>query len=215
MNFELLNKTVCLCAKRHSGKSQLIKYIIKLYGHQFKKIFVVCPSEAVNKFYSDIIPPENIFDEYKEEWMDTLMKRLTKINSGKKDNESAHILLILDDCVSDINFHASKSFEKIFTRGRHLKISIILTTQYCYLIPPVCRVNCDYILVGQMNKQGLKVMTDEFLMGDISPKEFMDMYYRLTNDFGFLIINNNSTKSNNDLNSIYGSVRVPSTEVDL
>ena len=41
------------------------------------------------------------------------------------------------------------------------------------------------------------------------------MYYRLTNDYGFLIINNNSTKSNNDLNSIYGSVRVPSTEVDL
>ena len=215
MNFELLNKTVCLCAKRHSGKSQLIKYIIKLYGHQFKKIFVVCPSEAVNKFYSDIIPPENIFDEYKEEWMDTLMKRLTKINAGKKDNESAHVLLILDDCVSDINFHASNSFEKIFTRGRHLKISIILTTQYCYLIPPVCRVNCDYILVGQMNKQGLKVMTDEFLMGDISPKEFMDMYYRLTNDYGFLIINNNSTKSNNDLNSIYGSVRVPLSEVDI
>ncbi len=26
MNFELINKTVCLCGKRHSGKSELIKY---------------------------------------------------------------------------------------------------------------------------------------------------------------------------------------------
>ncbi len=53
MDFELKNKTVCLTGKRHSGKSQLIKYILKLYGHQFKKIFVICPSESVNKFYSD------------------------------------------------------------------------------------------------------------------------------------------------------------------
>ena len=52
MDFQLLNKTVCLCGKRHSGKSELIKYIVSLYRHQFNKIFVVCPSEAVNKFYS-------------------------------------------------------------------------------------------------------------------------------------------------------------------
>jgi hypothetical protein len=37
-------------------------------------------------------------------------------------------------------------------------------------------------------------MCDEFLMGDIEPKEFMKMYYNATNDYGFLIINNNSTK---------------------
>ena len=117
------------------------------------------------------------------------MKRLIKLNAGKKDDECAHILLVLDDCVSDVNFHSAKNFEKLFTRGRHLKISLIITTQYPYLIPPVARINTDYILVGQMNKQGLKVMCDEFLMGDIEPREFMKMYYNATNDYGFLIIN--------------------------
>ena len=209
MDFQLLNKTVCLCGKRHSGKSELIKYIVSLYRHQFNKIFVICPSEAVNKFYSQFLPPENIFTEYKEEWVDKLMQRLIKINVGKKDNEAAHILLILDDCVSDVNMHSAKNFEKIFTRGRHLKISLMITTQYPYLIPPVARINCDYILVGQLNKQGLKVMSDEFLMGDISPKEFLKLYYDSTNDYGFMIINNNSTSNNNNINSLYGSVRVP------
>jgi hypothetical protein len=208
MDFQLLNKTVCLCGKRHSGKSELIKYIVSLYGHQFNKIFVICPSEAVNKFYSQFLPSENIFTEYKEEWIEKLMARLIKINVGKKDNEAAHILLILDDCVSDVNMHTARNFEKIFTRGRHLKISLLITTQYPYLIPPVARINCDYILVGQLNKQGLKVMSDEFLMGDISPKEFLKMYYDSTNDYGFLIINNNSTASNNNINSLYGSVRM-------
>jgi len=214
MNFELLNKTVCLCGKRHSGKSELIKYIISLYGHQFNRIFVICPSEAVNKFYSKVLPPENIFTEYSEEWIEKLMKRLIQINVGKNDDNSAHILLIMDDCVSDVNMHSAKNFEKIFTRGRHLKISLMITTQYPYLIPPVARINCDYILVGQLNKQGLKVMSDEFLMGDISPKEFNKMYYESTNDYGFLIINNNSTASNNNVNSLYGSVRVPKDEIN-
>ncbi len=65
-----------------------------------------------------------------------------------------------------------------------------------------------------MNKQGLKVMCDEFLMGDIEPKQFMKMYYNSTNDYGFLIINNNSTKSNADMNSLYGTVKVPLEEID-
>ena len=209
MNFELVNKTICLCAKRNSGKSQLIKYIVSLYGHQFNKNFVVCPSEAVNKFYSQFINPGNIFNDYSEDWIEKLMAGLVKINVGKKDNEAAHILLILDDCVSDVNFHSDKAFQKLFTRGRLLKISLMITTQYPYLIPPVARINCDFILCGQMNKQSIKVMSDEFLMGDISPKEFLKIYYDSTNDYGFLIINNNSTSNNNNINSLYGSVRVP------
>ena len=142
------------------------------------------------------------------------MKRLIKLNAGKKDNDCAHILLVLDDCVSDVNFYSADNFEKLFTRGRHLKISLIIKTQYQYLIPPVARINTDYILVGQMNKQGLKVICDEFLMGDIEPKQFMKMYYNSTNDYGFLIINNNSTKSNADMNSLYGTVKVPLEEID-
>ena len=200
--------------KRHSGKSELIKYIVSLYGHLFNKIFVICPSESVNKFYSQFLPSENIFTDYSDEWIEKLMTRLIKINVGKKDNECAHILLILDDCVSDVNFHSAKAFEKLFTRGRHMKISLMITTQYPYLIPPVARINCDYILCGQMNKQSIKLMCDEFLMGDISPKDFLKMYYDSTNDYGFLIINNNSTSNNNNINSLYGSVRVPKDEIN-
>jgi hypothetical protein len=51
-------------------------------------------------------------------------------------------------------------------------------------------------------------------MGDIEPREFMKMYYNATNDYGFLIINNNSTKSNADLNSLYGNVKVPIDEIN-
>ena len=56
MEITLKNKIIAFCAKRNSGKSQLLRYLLLKSKHLFKKIFVVCPTESVNKFYSDIIP---------------------------------------------------------------------------------------------------------------------------------------------------------------
>ena len=111
---------------------------------------------------------------------------------------------------SDTNFHQSKSFKKLCTRGRHIKISVIITCQYIYQVPPVGRNNSDFILCSQMNTQGLDLLTSEFLFGNLSKKQFIEMYHRNTSNFGFLIINNNCAKNNDDLDEIYGCLRVPS-----
>ena len=209
MNFELKNKIVAFVAKRNSGKSQLLRYMLLQSKHLFKKIFVVCPTESVNHFYSDIIPKENIFDQYSEAWTENLIQKMTQINAGKKDKESAHVLLILDDCCSDTNFHQSKSLKKLATRGRHIKISVMITCQYIFQVPPVIRNNCDYLLVGQMNSQGVELLTSEFMMGDISKKEFLDLYHSNTSDYGFLVINNNSSSDNSNIDTLYGSIKTP------
>ena len=73
----------------------------------------------------------------------------------------------------------------------------------------VARNNSDFILCSQMNTQGLDLLTSEFLMGNITKKDFIQMYYRNTADFGFLIINNNCTSSNENLDEIYGNLKVP------
>jgi hypothetical protein len=138
---------------------------------------------------------------------------MTEINSGKSDDEAKHILLILDDCCSDSNFHQSKTLKKLATRGRHIKIAVMITCQYIYQIPPVIRNNCDFIYVGQMNQQGLKLLTDEFLMGSIDKKEFVDLYHSNTNDYNFLVINNNSTTDNNDISKIYGRIKCPQNHI--
>ena len=209
MNFELKNKIVAFVAKRNSGKSQLLRYMLLQSKHLFKKIFVVCPTESVNHFYSDIIPKENIFDQYSEAWTENLIQKMTQINAGKSDKESAHVLLILDDCCSDTNFHQSKSLKKLATRGRHIKISVMITAQYLFSVPPVFRNNCDTLLVGQMNTQGVQLLMSEFMMGDISSKDFLDLYHSNTSDYGFLVINNNSSSDNSNIDTLYGSIKTP------
>jgi len=213
MDFKIRNKIICFTAKRNSGKSQLLRYTVNCSKNLFHKIFVICPTETVNHFYKDLVPKTNIFSQYKEQWVEQLIDKMTEINSGKSDNEAKHILLILDDCCSDSNFHQSKTLKKLATRVRHIKIAVMITCQYIYQIPPVIRNNCDFIYVGQMNQQGLKLLTDEFLMGNIDKKEFVDLYHSNTNDYNFLVINNNSTTDNNDISKIYGRIKCPQNHI--
>ena len=213
MNFTILNKTVSLCAKRNSGKSELLRYIVKANHSKFSKIFVICPTEKINSFYKNIVPANCVYDEYDDDFNEELIASMTKVNAGKNNNNANHILLILDDCCSDTNFHSSGSFKKLFTRGRHLFISIIITTQYIKHIPPIARSNSDFITVGQLNNQNVELLAEEYLMGNIEKKQYLDMYHRCTKDYSFLLTNNNSVKDDSDLNSIYGVLKCPAEEI--
>lgn len=209
MDIEIVNKAICLCAKRNSGKSELLRYLYLMNKHLFNKVFVICPSEGVNKFYEDIIPKEDIFEKYNDEWVEKLIKKLTQINAGLNDDEAQHVLIILDDCCSDTRFHQSESLKKLFTRGRHIKVSLIITMQYLNQIPPVARNNCDYLMVGQLNTQGVELLTKEFMVGTISKRDFITLYHLGTSNYGFLVINNNSTQDNSNIDLIYGLIKVP------
>jgi hypothetical protein len=209
-NYTLLNNRILLCGKTKSGKSRLLKYLVKSELKNFSKIIVVCPTEKINRFYADVVDEEFIFDEYNEEYFEELIKKMTEVNANKSDKEKRHILVIIDDCVSDTNFHYSKSLKKLYSRGRHLGISIILTSQYINLCPPFSRVNSDFIFVAQMNRASQDILCNEFICGEISKEEFLKIYRNSTKDYGFLVINNNSVKDNCDINSLYGSIKTPS-----
>jgi hypothetical protein len=199
-------------AKRKSGKSQLLRYIISKNKHKFDKMFLVCPTQAINDFYEESLFKKNdIFENYSDNWVNALMKKMGEINAKKtNDKECKHVLLVLDDVCSDTDFHHSKTLKQLATKGRHYKVSLFITCQYLYHVPPIFRSNVDWMLVGQINSQGLEILTSEFIAGEITKPEFIKMYYRATSNYGFLLINNNSTKCNDDLCSIYGVLRTPS-----
>jgi hypothetical protein len=162
-NFTLKNTKICITAKTKSGKSELLRFLLKNDPTKFHKIFCICPTERINSFYEDILEPENIFDEYDEAWLEKLIDKMSTKNGGKKPpSEKKDILIIFDDCCADANFQHSKAMNKLFTRGRHILISVIITAQYIYQINPICRSNVDYAIVGQMNSQAQELLTQEY-----------------------------------------------------
>ena len=110
--------------------------------------------------------------------------------------------------MSDTNFAQSPALKKLYTRGRHINIGVIATCQYLYNLPPICRSNADWCIVGQMNRQSIQLLAEEYLSGDLEKNDFVKLYNRSTKDYGFLIINNNSVKDD-DLNNIYGVIKTP------
>ena len=162
----IVNKTTSLVAKRGSGKSVLLKYLVDTCKDEFARIYVICPTETVNNFYSSMVEENCIFDEWNEQWADTLIKKMTEQNKGKKNEEKKNVLVILDDVMSDTNFHQSPALKKLYMRGRHINIAVIATCQYLHNLPPVCRNNADWCIVGQMNRQSVQLLAEEYLSGD-------------------------------------------------
>lgn len=213
ITLDIVNKTVSLVAKRGSGKSVLLKYLVDQSKDKFAKIFVVCPTETVNSFYSSIVEENCIFDQWNEQWADDLIRKMTDANSGKAKGEKKNVLVILDDVMSDTNFHQSPALKKLYMRGRHINIGVIATCQYLHNLPPVCRNNADWCIVGQMNRQSVQLLAEEYLSGDLEKPEFVKLYNRATKDYGFLVINNTSIKDSDDLNQIYGVIKTPAEYV--
>ena len=60
-----------------------------------------------------------------------------------------------------------------------------------------------------MNTQGVQLLMTEFMMGDVDRKDFLDLYHSNTSDYGFLVINNNSSSDNTNIDTLYGSIKTP------
>lgn len=206
--WDFIDSCVTLVAKRKSGKSYLLRHIVKHYAHNYSKIFVCCPTEELRPFYSSFIPQNCIYDTYTEEWGEELLIRLKDANKGTAEKDMKRVLLILDDLVSDFDFHNSKSIETIYSRGRHLGITMVLTTQYLKNVSPLIRSNSDVIMVGQQNKASVSLLCEDFLSGDITKPEFIKLYNKNTVNFNFLMINCTSTKTG-ALDEIYAVIKAP------
>ena len=207
MNLDLLDKNLIFVAKRCSGKSHLIKYLVQSYHDKFKQIFVICPTERINHHYMELTTEEHIYDEWEEEWAENLIKVMTKQNANKSKDEMERCLVILDDISLDADFHHSKALKKLIGRSRHFGLTLISTAQSLTLLSPLQRQNADYVFVGQCSSGSLAILDAEFRT-KLSRNEFIDLYNKTTLNYQFLVINQNSSKTS-DLNEIYGSIRVP------
>lgn len=205
---DILNKTLLFVGKRKSGKSNLCKHIINHNKHLFTKIYIISPTEKINGFFKDITP--NIFDDYSEEWIEQLIDNMTKINANKPQDKKINILLVLDDLIgsNNLNYHHSPSLAKLYSRGRHINITIINIVQYLNALSPLQRLNTDCCFCGMVNNSSIEMILNEYVSGNISKNDFLDLYKRATLDYSFLVINNCSTKTD-DLNEIYGILKSP------
>ena len=197
------DKVIVFVGKRETGKSFLVKDLLYHKKH-IPLGTVISGTEASNGFYSKIVPPIFIHDEYNEEIIINSLKRqkivVDKVNADIEQyggtNIDPNAFLILDDCLYDNSWIKSKYVRSLFMNGRHYKIMFIITMQYALGVPPNLRTNIDYVFILRENiVQNRKRLYDSYAGMFPSFDIFCQVMDQCTENFECLVINNNA-KSN-------------------
>jgi hypothetical protein len=197
------DKVVVFIGKRDTGKSFLIRDL--LYHHRGLPIgTVISGTESANSFYSSIIPPLFIHEEFNPMIIGNLLKRQkTLALKIRKDLETRgtssvdpRTFMIMDDCLYDANWTRDKFIRSLFMNGRHWKILYVIALQYCMGIPPVLRTNIDYVFILRENiVANRKRLYEQFAGMFPDFDSFSQIMDQCTENYECIVIDNNA-KSN-------------------
>ena len=191
------NPSIVVIAARGSGKSIIVKSILDY----FKNIpvgVVISPSEKVDPFFSDFFPLSFIYDTFKSE----LIEKILKEQEGKKIDTRAFI--VMDDCLADKDKWAKDpTVYELLYNGRHYDLMYILTMQFPLGIKPELRLNFDYIfLLADTRLSNQKRIFDHYAGVFPNFESFRQVFNQLTDDYGAMVISNR-TKSKDFFDIVY------------
>ena len=213
--------TICLIAKRATGKSFLVKELMYHKRH-IPTIIAISKTEKLNSFYSDFIPDTYIYSDFSSEILTRLFKRQSQIIEDNKvrDKESRRkkdgsVMLIMDDCLSVKGWTRDSNILELFYNGRHSLISFILTIQYAVGIPPDLRSNFDYIfLLAEDAISSRKRLYDHYAGMFPTFDIFQQVFNELTDNYGVMVIDNRiHSKNLTDKVFWYKAKKVPNFTV--
>jgi len=198
-----------IASPRGSGKTTLVTKLIKeTYKNVFHYIVFMSASLDVNGDYLDITndylkgkqkpDKEYIYRLSDTSEFHTIIEEIIDSNTSiKKDKEyeCPSVLVVCDDAV-DSRILQSKQLLKIASRGRHINISLIISTQYITSIARAIRVNSTgFIVFKPFSYTETERFMEEFIqrkykrcMDDLMSEVFDEPY-------AFFFINNENKKA--------------------
>ena len=146
------NSFILIASKRASGKSVLMRNLIKYMTDKYEYDFLVLFSDT-GGFIDDykFIDKDLIFNS---DQLDEKTSKILKIQERNIKNKNIVKGLILLDDVKV--FKKSKQLINLATQGRHFKLTVIASVQYPKeLISSSIRSNIDYLFWSDLNEQAL------------------------------------------------------------
>ena len=185
--------TCVIIGKRNTGKSVLAKDIMYHKRHLPGGI-VMSATEEGNSFYGSWVPNLFIYNEFSREVITNVVQSR---RSAIKKQKVKNIFLILDDCMYDKRLLKEKCMRELFMNGRHWKIFLLLTAQYCGDLPPDIRCNIDYVFVLRDNIPGNRERLYKNFFGLVpSFPAFCQLMDASTENYECLVLDNASQSNN-------------------
>lgn len=197
------NPSICMIAKRGSGKSFVCRSILKHFNH-LPGGMIIAPTDRMNTFYGKFFPESYIHYQYSSEIIEKLLHRqkimIEKMKRSYKDGKKCdpRTFLIMDDCLSSKGTWAKDGpVMELFFNGRHFQIMYILTMQFPLGISPELRCNFDYIfLLAEDFTSNQKRLYDHYAGMFPDLNSFKQVFKTLTDNYGCMVIANRGAKKN-------------------
>jgi hypothetical protein len=174
---------------RGSGKSVLLRDLLHKTRTHYDLGVAMTATHATAESLRQIFPPSLVYqDGYKFEVVDTLLENLKGLVVRDKVRNA---LLLLDDCAFDDKVMKSPAMKEIHLNGRHSRLTLMSTTQYCLTVGPLIRTNIDYVLALADNNIANRKRLHQFFFGCFPTFAQFDAVFReVTRDYGCLVLNN-------------------------
>lgn len=145
------NCSMVMLAKRRSGKTHMLRSFLYTIKDRYDDAYLFCGTKDFQVEEYAFVSKDHQYDYINEEKIQELYDEQERLTLRKLANPGVkvkipHIIMIFDDIISDALVRTSKVFQDLFTRGRHIGISVVVLAQDFagkYGIPIVCRRNCD------------------------------------------------------------------------
>ena len=157
---EFLPKLPLICsvvARTNSGKSVVITsliadYYVPIGTFKPENIFYISPSIHIDPTFKKLPDGVKKYETYDESLLIELMDEMKEKRKMYNDLFIPPVLCVFDDCLAETNDNGRRAFDnnsiisKLFTRGRHLGISVIVTSQKYNSLSRTIKVNSLYVI---------------------------------------------------------------------
>lgn len=185
-----IHPAVAAFGKRRTGKSYSFRWwMYKCFRHI--PFGVVFTNTTINGFWSKYVPDWLVFQGLPKHQMDVLVKRQkTAIAKWKKEhpketaeNSDAYknapelaAFCVFDDVISDrVAMQWNEVIASFFVEGRHLCISVFITSQHVKGIGPLLRGNMDVVLLQPIFQREARMVLADLYGGFMDRPDFLKL----------------------------------------
>ena len=154
------NTLSIFAVRRCSGNTTLMLHLLNIQckSKSFNWVLVISPTSFCEGVWSAVVGAEHVREEFDEDEVSNILDQQQAIRSRGASNPG---LLVLDDCLGHVPWN-SPLWTRLACAGRHYQLTIWISSQYYYKLPPVLRSNADTLFImGGHPDRVIKSIYDE------------------------------------------------------
>lgn len=174
-------RTVTIVAEKECGKSNLVLNLVD--RDEWNEVWLVTKSGFTNQLSTIVHDKDHqILKNITEAFLEGLIRR----QEDAADDDRLRVLIVFDDFIGvKFNFNNSDALDQIASSGRHLKVSILFSTQKYKKVPDIIRKNTQHWFFGVNTYGSIKQMTDELAIATMPPKQMRAKLMQIAADDNF------------------------------